>query len=171
SYGCTKLARRAPRRYKKFRLPVRRHQILERHHASVRKRDRLVRDRNRRRNVRVVKRVVEWIAEEGKVTPVVDKAMMKSKAAIKSRTVAVVRIVSRAIRRVSIFHVNPGLARMASHFADGLLLRRTPGEPDRIRRHPRANLPLSHQRLVAWRKRIENIRVLGNPVLQRLATC
>src|SRR6266404_1640142 len=94
-----------------------------------------------------------------------------AKTAAKSRTVTVVRIVSRAIRRVSIFHVNPGFGRTAAHFADGFLVGRAPGEPDRIRRHPGANLPLSHQRLVAWRKRIENIGVLGNPGLHRLATC
>src|ERR1700736_709770 len=155
----------------KFWLPVRRRQILERDDAPIYKRHCFVRNRDRRWDVGIIERVVERIAKEDEMA-----AMMKTgdahaepKSGIKSRAVAVVRIVGGAVRRIAILDVNPGLGGAAAHFAGRFLLRRTPRQPDRTRGHARANLSLAHQRLVPRRKAIENVRVLRNSILEGFA--
>src|SRR6185436_2717766 len=98
---------------------MRRRQVLERHHPPARKRNRFVGESNRRRNVGIIKRVVERIAKEGKVTSMVEKAVMESESAVEPRTVTIIRVIGGAVRGVAIFYINPGFGRMPSHFAHG----------------------------------------------------
>src|SRR5205085_10640513 len=99
--------------------------------------------------------------------------MGKSDSAIetsaKSRTVAVVRIIGRDIRRAAVFHINPGLSGLAAHFAGCLLCGRAPREPNRVHRHAGTDLPLPNQRLIARRKRVEHVLMFGDPILRRFA--
>src|SRR2546421_9292384 len=84
-----------------FCLPIRRDQILERHHPTVRKRNGLVRNRNGRRNVRVIERIIKRVAEEDERMAMM-MAMNETHAAEparKPRTVAIIRIISRSVRR------------------------------------------------------------------------
>src|SRR5437868_12308931 len=102
----------------KFWLPVRWRQILERYDASIFERDGLVRNRNRRRNVGIVKRIVERIAEENEMTSVMKTRDANSEAEPRSPiwSVSVVRIISGAIRRVTLFGVNPRFGWTTAHF-------------------------------------------------------
>src|SRR5437764_7282092 len=88
----------------------------------------------------------------------------------KPRTVAIIRIISRSVRRGAVLHVNPRFTRATAHFAGSFCGRRSPREPDRIHRHPRANLPLAHQLLIARRQAVENVLMLRNSIVQRFAT-
>ena len=90
---------------------------------------------------------------------------------IESRSVTVIGIISRTVGRVTILDVDPGFSWTTAHFAIRFLFWRAPGEPDGARGHARANLSLPHQRLVARRKRIEHVRMLGDPVFQSFTTC
>src|SRR5438067_10330055 len=94
----------------------------------------------------------------------------RTETAVESRAkatpVTVVRIISRTVRSVSIFHVNPGLGRLAAHFSVGFLLRRSPRQPDRVYRHPGADLTLTNQGLIGGRERIEHVLMFGNSVFQ-----
>src|SRR5579864_2484409 len=69
--------------------------ILERHDASVHKSSDPIRNLDRRRNVGIVKRIVEWIAEEGETVVMMETgdADTKSEAAAPIRPVSVVRVV------------------------------------------------------------------------------
>src|SRR5207247_9516138 len=96
---------------------------------------------DRRRNVGVVKRIVERIAKENEPTVMMRPNHADSaETAIKSRTVTVVRIIRGAVRRGPIRHVNPGLSRTAAHFTGSFLLRLTTGQPGCVPRHAGADL-------------------------------
>src|SRR5450755_3458737 len=73
-----------------YRSAVRGHHVLERHDAAVRERHRFNRVRNAGWNLGIVKRIVEWVAEES-------EAAMMMKAARADKPVAEARPVRPVI--------------------------------------------------------------------------
>lgn len=112
-------------------------EILERDHASVHKSGYAIRNLDRRRNIGIIKRVVERIAKEGEAAMMMKpgNSKPKSKAAAPIRSVSVVWIIGGAVGRIAAFRVNPGLGRATSHFPGRLGRRRPPGQPNCVRRH------------------------------------
>src|SRR5882757_2740492 len=62
--------------------------------------------------------------------------------------------------RCFVTQIDPRLRGMTTPVAGDLLLWCTPGQPHRIHGHTRANLPLTHQRLVPRRETLVSFRVL-----------
>src|SRR6266404_4579909 len=140
-------------------------QDLDRDNPAIRKRDCLRRIRDPRRNIRIVKRVVERIAN--------DRETM-SAMAMEDYIAAVVAAVTEwpvriGIRRVCviILVVNPRLDRLPMGHAGGLLIRYSPRQPDCVLRHAFANLAGFYQLLVARRERLKNLRVAGDACFGR----
>src|SRR3982074_3252347 len=86
-------------RVRGFLSAIRRDQILERHRATVLECHRLVRVRNRRRNVGIIERIVERITEEDERATTMmaphDTDRAKSTISISVRAGAVVWIIRR----------------------------------------------------------------------------
>src|SRR5258708_4299803 len=137
-------------------------QILKRHNAAIRERDRPVWNRNAWRNVRIKKRIVERVAEKEKRSAVmmsVYEADTSEPEAIWARITVAIRI-PVAVWRRNVSHVSPGFSLVSPHHSNGLLLRRSPCQPHGVLRHSGANLSLPHQRLIAWRKAIEDFSMI-----------
>src|SRR6266498_88991 len=144
--------------------------VLERHYAPIGECDGLIRNRNTRRNVSIIERIVEGAAEKDKRVPVMvcpDKGHTGAEAVTPTP-----RPVRPPIGVWSSFvgYINPGLGRLPAHIAYDLAFGPAPGQPHRILRHACADLALTYQRLITGRKALINFGMLGNAVLSCLAT-
>src|ERR1700736_6755468 len=159
------LTRSPLRRDQNFRSAIGRHQVLERHHTAIRKSNRLIRNRNARRNVRIIKGIVERIAKENEASMV-----MRSNHSDTSKPEATAIRITVAVRARHKSYVDPSLSRATAHVPDRLLLRCAPSQPNRILRHTCADLALFHQSLVARRKAVKDFRMIRNARFSSRAT-
>src|SRR5205807_1271422 len=106
------------------------------------------------------KRIEERISDYGEPMPVM---VMKHDRAAEVPAIAVgtVRIRIRRVS-VSVLIVDPRFHGTAPCAAGRLLIRRAPGQPDRVLRHAFANLSLLDQCLILRRESLENLRMIGD---------
>src|SRR5436190_1780353 len=89
-----------------------------------------------------------------------------------SETIPIRTIVRTRIIGISrVIYVNPRFGWTTAHIADNFPIGRTPGQPDRVERHPGANLPLAYHRLILARKTLVNFRMFRNARLGSGTTC
>jgi len=73
-------------------------------------------------------------------------------------------------RRCFVTQINPRFSGMTTDVRWNFLIRCAPRQPYRIHRHAWANLSLTDQCLISWRKGLIHFRMLRNPASYRCAT-
>src|SRR5947208_5788436 len=151
-------------------LTLRPFHVLERHDPPVYECDGLLRDWNARRDVSVIERIVEWIAEEYEPVAVMT---CSDKGNTGSESIAPApRSIRSAIGVGSSFvsDVNPCLSWSPTHGPRNFALGRAPCQPHGVFGPARSHLASTYPCLMIGGKALVNFRMLRNAVLGRLAT-